>query len=328
MSSNNKIFKSFFKRPYIALQFFVFILILLVVPFNAAKATNYGCVVNDECQNIDSGLIDARARCFGLHGDFQNDPCVVRGCVKNEVCKDVVGSNWFDAGTKCDGKAFNNICSNLKKYGCQANKTTCTNIFTDSYESANCEGQLLRSLCPIFVGDCAASGTCVTYRCPVISDPGNDPAHVYKPGDCREFQSANETDAISQARNLCAKTLAEADDVKIYRGPCLLSDQDQNVNRGHSANELLLLASATLNPAGLTDPSQLIKKAINILMAFIGSITLVLYIAAGLLWMTASGASEQVDKAKKILVWTTLGVFVMLFSYILVSFLFNSIPQT
>jgi uncharacterized membrane protein len=60
---------------------------------------------------------------------------------------------------------------------------------------------------------------------------------------------------------------------------------------------------------------------------FIGSIVLVMYIFGGFLWMTASGNSEQVDKAKKILVWSSLGVVAMLASYVLVTFLFKTVLQ-
>lgn len=89
--------------------------------------------------------------------------------------------------------------------------------------------------------------------------------------------------------------------------------------------EDLKCQAKTLNTAGLTGPADLIGRIIKILLAFVGTITLVLYIYAGILWMTASGTTERVDKAKKILVWTTLGVVVMLSSYMLAGLLFKSL---
>ncbi len=83
--------------------------------------------------------------------------------------------------------------------------------------------------------------------------------------------------------------------------------------------------AATLNKLGISNPAQLIGRFINMLLAFIGSISLVLYIVAGFLWMTASGNTEKVTKAKSIMVWTTLGIVVMLASYMLASFLFKSL---
>ncbi|HLD60530.1 MAG TPA: pilin, partial [Patescibacteria group bacterium] len=67
----------------------------------------------------------------------------------------------------------------------------------------------------------------------------------------------------------------------------------------------------------------LIGQVIRVLTAFMGSILLVLYIYAGVLWMTAAGNSEQVDKAKQIFVWSTLGIVVVLGSYIIADFIFT-----
>lgn len=316
----------FLKKNSIKFLIAIFVFGLFLFPSQNASASKYGCSFDTGCENIESDyVVSAQAQCAVRGGDFSGDPCELYGCVKNDECKDVSVGGYFQAVFLCDGNLFNKSCTNLKRYGCKQ-ATQCKNIFVDDYNDSGCEGELLRSLCPTFTGDCAAAGACSTYRCVVISDPGTDPSHKYNTGDCREFQSGNEADAIAQARNLCAKNLNEADKLRIFRGPCASSEQDENINRGRSANELLLMASENLNPAGINNPTQFIKKAINGLMAFIGSITLLLYVAAGLLWMTARGASEQVDKAKKILVWTTLGVAVMLFSYVLVSFLFSSIP--
>ncbi len=96
---------------------------------------------------------------------------------------------------------------------------------------------------------------------------------------------------------------------------------------GTSLIDLQKKAAKQLNPGNISEPKKLISRAINLMTAFIGSIALLLYVVAGFLWMTASGASEQVDKAKKILVWTTLGVLVMLFSYILTNTFFELIPK-
>gem|GEM_PF-2002131 len=66
-----------------------------------------------------------------------------------------------------------------------------------------------------------------------------------------------------------------------------------------------------------------IGRVLKGIIQFIGSIAFVMYIYGGFLWMTSAGNSSKQDKAKKILVWTTLGIFVILSSYILVDFLFR-----
>ncbi len=85
------------------------------------------------------------------------------------------------------------------------------------------------------------------------------------------------------------------------------------------------MAAESFNPASLTSATQIIGRAIKLLTAFVGSIALALYVYSGLLWMTSAGNSGQVDKAKNILIWATLGVVIMLGSYVLVDFLFKSI---
>ena len=99
---------------------------------------------------------------------------------------------------------------------------------------------------------------------------------------------------------------------------------------GTSAEDLQKEAASglfNLNKAKLGTPVTLINRAIRGLMAFIGSIALVLYIYAGFLWMTASGNAEQVNKAKTTMVWTTLGAAIMLASYMLASFILGAIPK-
>lgn len=77
--------------------------------------------------------------------------------------------------------------------------------------------------------------------------------------------------------------------------------------------------------AGKSGVIGLVGRAIKLLLAFIGSISLALYVYAGILWMVSNGNSGQVDKAKNILLWTTLGIIVMLGSYVLVDFLFSKV---
>lgn len=78
-----------------------------------------------------------------------------------------------------------------------------------------------------------------------------------------------------------------------------------------------------LNPmnlkTGTAGVNLVVGRIVRYLLMFIGSISLVLYIYAGILWMAAGGNSENVGKSKKILLWTTLGLVVMLSSYWIVS---------
>jgi len=87
-------------------------------------------------------------------------------------------------------------------------------------------------------------------------------------------------------------------------------------------------ANDELNPADFTGPdalAQMFGRLVGFFAAGIGSFALALYIWAGFMWMTAAGNSEQVGKAINVITWTSLGAVVILSSYIMVKFIFQSI---
>ena len=87
---------------------------------------------------------------------------------------------------------------------------------------------------------------------------------------------------------------------------------------------MIEMAKGSLNPLQYKNPQQMIGVVIRGLLAFVGSISIILYVFAGVLWMTAAGNDEKVKKATAIFIWTTLGVTVMLGSYVIVQFLFGN----
>lgn len=87
--------------------------------------------------------------------------------------------------------------------------------------------------------------------------------------------------------------------------------------------ELLKAEAKKLNKLGFTSVAGIIGRVINVLMAFIGSIALVLYIYSGILWMTAAGTAERIETSKRVIIWTTFGLAVMLGSYLIVAEVFS-----
>ena len=75
-----------------------------------------------------------------------------------------------------------------------------------------------------------------------------------------------------------------------------------------------------LNQLGESDPAKIIGNLIKTALGVIGSIALAMFVYGGLLWMTAMGKGEQQKKAMNVILWSSLGVFVILSSYIIVSF--------
>ncbi len=70
-----------------------------------------------------------------------------------------------------------------------------------------------------------------------------------------------------------------------------------------------------------------IAKIINVVISLSGIILLVLVIYAGFLWMTAAGNSEQVDKAKRILVQAVIGLIIVFASFAITQFVISSLSN-
>lgn len=76
---------------------------------------------------------------------------------------------------------------------------------------------------------------------------------------------------------------------------------------------------------GTQDPATIVFTIVNTALIFLGTITLILVIVAGFLWLTAAGEEEKIKKAKDIMRGATLGLVVVLGSYGLAQYLFTAI---
>ena len=66
-------------------------------------------------------------------------------------------------------------------------------------------------------------------------------------------------------------------------------------------------------------------RYIKIGLGFIGVIALLFFIYAGFLWMTAQGKPDIIKKARDIMIWAVLGIVVILSSYSILGYVFDSI---
>lgn len=74
-------------------------------------------------------------------------------------------------------------------------------------------------------------------------------------------------------------------------------------------------------------PGALIARVINVFLGFVGTITFVVFLYGGYLWLTARGNSDQVDEAKKYLFNATLGAAVIVLAYAATYFITNVLYQ-
>jgi hypothetical protein len=82
-----------------------------------------------------------------------------------------------------------------------------------------------------------------------------------------------------------------------------------------------------LNRLKTTDLSVVIGRVVKAIVGVIGSIAIVMFVAGGIMWMTARGNAEKTQKSIKILVWSALGSIVILASYTIVDFIFKAIEK-
>lgn len=72
------------------------------------------------------------------------------------------------------------------------------------------------------------------------------------------------------------------------------------------------------------DPRLIVATTIRILLGLTGTVFLGLTIYAGYLWMTAGGNEDDVGKAKTLLTQAVIGLMVILLSYSITIFVFNT----
>ncbi|PLX26792.1 hypothetical protein C0583_05850 [Candidatus Parcubacteria bacterium] len=76
---------------------------------------------------------------------------------------------------------------------------------------------------------------------------------------------------------------------------------------------------------GNDDPRLIAANIINLILGFLGILSVCIILYAGFRWMTAAGNTDQVDSAKKTLSAGVIGLVIILASYALASFVLDAI---
>lgn len=90
-------------------------------------------------------------------------------------------------------------------------------------------------------------------------------------------------------------------------------------------------AGGTANPLktytklGAKDPAYIVFSIINVSLIFLGTITLILVIVSGFMWLLAGGEEEKIKKAKDILKGAVMGLVIVLASYGLAQYIFSAL---
>lgn len=166
----------------------------------------------------------------------------------------------------------------------------------------------------------------LNYGC--IDESGTGVLSCGKGSSCNKCTSApisgkseSEQKSICEAKNVCS----------FQNGVCIIKSTDGTTDSGDSVlspdikSAVQSLNMLNINTAGTgTGVAELIGRVIRIAMGLIGSIALVMLVSGGVLWMSAAGNSDREKKAMNILVWSGLGLGVILASFALSDFVFEA----
>lgn len=218
------------------------------------------------------------------------------------------------------------------KFYLSTNGTNCTVRAEDPYNI------LRRNLCPECLG---YEGWCKFFKIEIVKScccKAVEVGAITRTSICKEVESEANDPSVCQDILPAEYDIPDADLYLPYPMPkvggCTALEsvsesqyQPLETSLDLSAAKLQADAATSLNPLNFTSLTNLVGRLTKANFMNIGAVAMIMYIWAGFLWMTAQGNSERVGKAKLILIWTTLGVVVILASYMLVSFVFRDILQ-
>lgn len=91
------------------------------------------------------------------------------------------------------------------------------------------------------------------------------------------------------------------------------------------------LAKTSLASTGIThtdNAGDYIKKLVNFSLPYLTLAAFLGYVVAGFMYVTAFGNDQQMEKAKKILIWSTVGLILVILSYAITNLLTGELVQS
>ncbi|MDD4290237.1 MAG: pilin [Patescibacteria group bacterium] len=85
--------------------------------------------------------------------------------------------------------------------------------------------------------------------------------------------------------------------------------------------------STITNPIGTTSIPDLMGTIIATLLGVVGSLSLVMFIYGGILWIISGGNEDNVKKGKETLKWAVFGIVIVFASYGILNFVIDAIAK-
>ncbi|MFA5109748.1 MAG: pilin [Patescibacteria group bacterium] len=86
--------------------------------------------------------------------------------------------------------------------------------------------------------------------------------------------------------------------------------------------------SGDRNDCGLYTVNDFVSLAINVskwILGIVGSLSLVMFIYGGFMFLISAGSSDSISKAKKIIIAAVVGLIIVFSSYLIIKFVLSSI---
>ena len=104
---------------------------------------------------------------------------------------------------------------------------------------------------------------------------------------------------------------------------CYMPPPDQSQTNQTESKPLDESALPKFNSLLTADVNIVIGNIIKSLLGLTGTLTLVMMVVAGIMWMTAGGKEQTITKAKKMITWTAIGLAIIFSSYIILKSVFD-----
>lgn len=79
------------------------------------------------------------------------------------------------------------------------------------------------------------------------------------------------------------------------------------------------------NPQGTVDIPVILGQALTSALGIMGSAALLMFVVGGVMWLTSAGNAERVKKGTQTMVWSAIGVLIILSSYAILSLVLKGI---
>ena len=105
----------------------------------------------------------------------------------------------------------------------------------------------------------------------------------------------------------------------VFYFPTLAQAQDEPIKLTNP------LGGSSASPQGMTTVDVIGGKVIQTTMGVLGSITLLVFIAGGFMWLTSGGNPERVQMGTKTMLYAVIGIFIIFASYAILSIIIKGL---